>query len=85
MKMNQNTFVNKIVKYHYLIVKVSKNNFCAQICYLFFIILLSFRSFSFLISLSFRVLCILSLIEVVEGRKSWLQLRLVWSKNKIWF
>ena len=31
MKMNQNTFVNKIVKNHYFIVKTSKNNLCAQI------------------------------------------------------
>ena len=29
--MNQNTFVNKIIKIHYFLVKVSKNNFCAQI------------------------------------------------------
>ena len=31
MKMNQNTFINKIVKIHYFIVKASKNNFWAQI------------------------------------------------------
>ena len=31
MKMNLNTFVNKIVKIHYFLVKVSKNNFCPQI------------------------------------------------------
>ena len=28
MKMNQNTFVNKIVTIHYFLVKASKNNFC---------------------------------------------------------
>ena len=31
MKMNQNTFVNKVVKNHYFLVKASKNNFCTQI------------------------------------------------------
>ena len=31
MKMNINTFVNKIVKIHYFLVKASKNNFFAQI------------------------------------------------------
>ena len=31
MKMNLNTFVNKIVKIHYFPVKISKNNFCTQI------------------------------------------------------
>ena len=30
MKMNLNTFVNKIVKIHYFLVKASKNNFCAK-------------------------------------------------------
>ena len=46
--MNQNTFVNKIVKYHYFIVKVSKNNFCAQICYLFIYYFINFQVFFFL-------------------------------------
>ena len=31
MKINQNTFVNKIVKIHYFLVKTSENNLCAQI------------------------------------------------------
>ena len=31
MKRNQNTFVNKIVKNHYFLVKASKNNFCVKI------------------------------------------------------
>ena len=31
MKMNLNTFVNKIVKIHYFLVKANKNNFCTQI------------------------------------------------------
>ena len=29
--MNQNTFLNKIVKIHSFLVKASKNNFCIQI------------------------------------------------------
>ena len=31
MKINQNTFLNKIVKIHSFMVKASKNNFCYQI------------------------------------------------------
>ena len=31
MKMNKNTFVNKIVKIHSFMVKASKNNFYCQI------------------------------------------------------
>ena len=31
MKTNRNTFVNKIAKAHYFLVKASENNFCVQI------------------------------------------------------
>ena len=31
MKINENTFLNKIVKIHSFMVKTSKNNFCCQI------------------------------------------------------